>query len=61
MSNLPNIDDLVEPTHDEIARQGYVSVLRKRILIDYAKDIPLLGEGCIEIRPISYFEGPSKG
>ncbi len=29
--------------------------------IDYAKDIPLLGEGCIEIRPISYFEGPSKG
>ena len=26
--------------------------------IDYAKDIPLLGDGCIEIRPISYFEGP---
>ena len=26
--------------------------------IDYAKGIPLLGEGCIEIRPIAYFEGP---
>ena len=28
--------------------------------IDYAKDIPLLGDGCIEIRPIAYFEGPSQ-
>ena len=29
--------------------------------IDYAKDIPLLGEGCIEIRPIAHFEGPPQG
>ena len=29
--------------------------------IDYAKDIPLLGAGCIEIRPIAYFEGPQQG
>lgn len=29
--------------------------------IDYAKDIPLLGDGCIEIRPIAYFEGPPQG
>lgn len=29
--------------------------------IDYARDIPLLGDGCIEIRPIAYFEGPSTG
>jgi len=29
--------------------------------IDYAKDIPLLGDGCIEIRPIAHFEGPPQG
>ena len=29
--------------------------------IDYAKDIPLMGDGCIEIRPIAYFEGPPSG
>ena len=25
------------------------------------QNIPLLGEGCIEIRPIAYFEGPAQG
>jgi ubiquinone/menaquinone biosynthesis C-methylase UbiE len=50
MSNLPNIDNLVEPTHDELARQGYVSTLRKRILIDYAKDMKKVYDHAVEPR-----------
>ncbi len=50
MSNLPNIDDMVEPTHDELARQGYVSTLRKRILLDYAKDMKTVYDHAVEPR-----------
>ena len=32
--SLPNIEDLVEPSHDERARQGFVSMLRKHAIID---------------------------
>ncbi len=30
----PNIEELVRPTHDERARQGFVSMLRKHAIID---------------------------
>ncbi|MDA0369006.1 MAG: class I SAM-dependent methyltransferase [Proteobacteria bacterium] len=39
MSNITNIDDLVEPTHDEHARQRFVSVLRKHVTADFAQDM----------------------
>jgi SAM-dependent methyltransferase len=32
--NLPNIEELVRPSHDERARQGFVSMLRKHAIID---------------------------
>jgi SAM-dependent methyltransferase len=32
--SLPNIEELVRPTHDERARQGFVSMLRKHAIID---------------------------
>ena len=50
MSNLPNIDDLVEPTHDEFARQRFTSVLRKRVLVDFAKDMKSVYENAVEPR-----------
>ena len=50
MSNLPNIDDLVEPTHDEHSRQRFTSVLRKRVLVDFAKDMKTVYENAVEPR-----------
>ncbi|MSO65873.1 MAG: class I SAM-dependent methyltransferase [Alphaproteobacteria bacterium] len=50
MSNLPHIDAVVEPTHDEHARQRFVSVLRKRVLLDYAKDMKTVYEHVVEPR-----------
>ena len=50
MSNIPNIDDLVEPTHDEFARQRFTSVLRKRVLVDFAKDMKAVYENAVEPR-----------
>ncbi len=32
--SLPNIEELVRPNHDERARQGFVSMLRKHAIID---------------------------
>ncbi|MCU0760876.1 MAG: class I SAM-dependent methyltransferase [Steroidobacteraceae bacterium] len=32
--SLPNIEELVRPSHDERARQGFVSMLRKHAIID---------------------------
>jgi ubiquinone/menaquinone biosynthesis C-methylase UbiE len=34
MNAIRDIDSLVDPTHDELSRQGYVSRLRKHILSD---------------------------
>jgi SAM-dependent methyltransferase len=34
---VPNIEELVRPTHDERARQGFVSMLRKHAIIDMRK------------------------
>lgn len=50
MSNLPNVDDLVEPTHDEHARQRFTSVLRKRVLVDFAKDMKTVYQNAVEPR-----------
>jgi len=36
MSALPNIEDVAHATHDERARQRFVSTLRKRIMVDMA-------------------------
>lgn len=39
MDNVPNIDDVVQPTHDEHSRQRFVSVLRKHVLTEFAADV----------------------
>jgi SAM-dependent methyltransferase len=38
-SSLPLVDAIPAPNHDEAARQGYVSMLRKHIMADMAKDM----------------------
>jgi SAM-dependent methyltransferase len=38
-ADLPAIDHVPKPTLDEHARQGYVSMLRKHIMADMAKDM----------------------
>jgi len=50
MSNIKNIETVFDPTHDEVARQRYVSVLRKRILLDYARDMKTVYDHAIEPR-----------
>ena len=50
MSNIPNIDDLVESTHDEHSRQRFTSVLRKRVLVDFAKDMKTVYDNAVEPR-----------
>ena len=39
MSNIKNVAEFVEPTHDEVNRQRFVSVFRKKILMDFAQDM----------------------
>ena len=39
MNAIRDIDSLVDPTHDELARQGFVSRLRKHIMKDVADDM----------------------
>lgn len=36
MHSATRFDDLAPPTHDELARQQFVSVLRKRLMVDMA-------------------------
>ncbi|MBT4739999.1 MAG: hypothetical protein HOO09_06400 [Rhodospirillaceae bacterium] len=36
MNAIRDIDSLVDPTHDELARQGFVSRLRKHVMKDVA-------------------------
>lgn len=36
---VPNIDELFQPTHDERARQSFVSMLRKHAIIDLRKAV----------------------
>ncbi|MSO65979.1 MAG: class I SAM-dependent methyltransferase [Alphaproteobacteria bacterium] len=50
MSNLKNIDQVVEPTHDEHSRQRFVSVLRKHILVDFAQDVRSFYDHAVEPR-----------
>lgn len=38
-TDLRSIDNVPQATHDETARQGYVSMLRKHIMADMAKDM----------------------
>ena len=39
MSTTREIADVVEPTHDELTRQKFVSMLRKHVLYDFAGDM----------------------
>ena len=39
MNAIRDIDSLVEPTHDELARQGYVSRLRKHVMNDLSSNM----------------------
>ncbi|MDX2142517.1 MAG: class I SAM-dependent methyltransferase [Rhodospirillaceae bacterium] len=38
-TRLPSIEAIPAPTHDEAARQGYVSMLRKYVMADLANDM----------------------
>jgi len=44
MSNIRNISELVEPTHDEHQRQKFISNLRRKILVDFANDMRVVYE-----------------
>lgn len=44
MSNIRNISELVEPTHDERQRQKFISNLRRKILVDFANDMRVVYE-----------------
>ncbi len=48
MSNIKNVAELVEPTHDEVNRQRFVSVFRKKILMDFAQDMRTVYEQRVE-------------
>ena len=50
MSNLKNIDAVVESTHDELSRQRFVSVLRKHILVDFSQDMRRVYDHAVEPR-----------
>lgn len=39
IANVPDIDALYRPTHDEVGRQRFVSALRKHVLIDKAAEM----------------------
>lgn len=39
MAPVSDVDELARPSHDERARQGFVSLLRKRIMVDMARDM----------------------
>ena len=48
MSIIPNVAEMVKPTHDEIHRQRFVSILRKKILMDFASDMKVVYEKKVE-------------
>ena len=50
MSEVKNIETIIQSTHDEFARQRFVSVLRKRILVDYAEDMQTVYRNAVEPR-----------
>jgi ubiquinone/menaquinone biosynthesis C-methylase UbiE len=43
-ANIKNVGQMLESSHDEVNRQRFVSVLRKRILVDFAKDMRTIYE-----------------
>jgi SAM-dependent methyltransferase len=42
------IDELAQPTHDELARQQFVSMLRKRVMVDMAGKMRQVYDGEVE-------------
>ncbi len=52
MNQIKNIDDCYNPSHDETARQGYISLMRKFIMNDISKLMNLNYER--EIKPDFY-------
>jgi hypothetical protein len=38
-ADIPDIDALYRPTHDEVGRQRFVSALRKHVLVDKAAEM----------------------
>ncbi|MDG2242962.1 MAG: class I SAM-dependent methyltransferase [Rhodospirillaceae bacterium] len=49
MNAIRDIDTLVDPTHDELARQGFVSRLRKHIMKDVADDMQAAYEKSVKL------------
>jgi SAM-dependent methyltransferase len=50
MFSVTHFEDLAPPSHDELARQQFVSVLRKRIMADMARDMRQVYEREVEPR-----------
>jgi len=43
-ANIKNVGRMLDSTHDEVHRQRFVSVLRKKVLVDFAKDMKTVYE-----------------
>ena len=48
MGNIKNIANMLKPNHDEINRQKFVSILRKKILVDFAEDMKSVYKNKVE-------------
>ncbi|MBM3503297.1 MAG: class I SAM-dependent methyltransferase [Alphaproteobacteria bacterium] len=50
MGKIRNVGELVEPSHDEGHRQRFISILRKKVLMDFARDMKTVYEQKVEPR-----------
>ncbi|PPR77438.1 MAG: Ubiquinone/menaquinone biosynthesis C-methyltransferase UbiE [Alphaproteobacteria bacterium MarineAlpha2_Bin1] len=48
MGSIKNISNMLKPNHDEISRQKFVSILRKKILVDFASDMKFVYKNKVE-------------
>ena len=48
MSNIRNVGELVDSNHDEYSRQRFVSILRKKVLMDFAGDMKTIYQKKVE-------------
>ena len=48
MGNIKNVANMLNPSHDETNRQKFVSILRKKILVDFAQDMKSVYKNKVE-------------
>jgi len=48
MGNIKNVANMLNPSHDETNRQKFVSILRKKILVDFAEDMKSVYKNKVE-------------